>query len=236
MQGYCWTNLQPTSSGVRIALLVTGHVREATSANSELRALQEIIRQRFGSCDTFGFIPHHAEISTTTWYPITKANSKVQRECVASLCDFKTLNFYDDVDLFSELNGKWGETNMDKRGVRSMWWAISQCFEGAVGGGYNWFIRLRSDNYKWGVQYQERLKQFFRTFPFEVRHDCIVACPPTALADDDVCFAAPGNYLASFLTTLTNQFDHWNTKATKHPEWVLPEICKQQGITYIRWT
>lgn len=219
----------------RIAFLVTGHVRQARLENSELRALQQIIQRRFGSCAVFGILPQNLEMSTATWYSSTHAAGSVQQDSVASLCDFTTLQFYDDGDLFSELDGKWGETNIDKRGVRSMWWAINRSFEAAVEGGYNWFIRLRPDNYKWGLQYVEQLKLFLETFPFDIRSQGIVACPPTDLADD-VCFAAPNASLALILTSLAVQFGYWSSQVTKHPEFVLPEICKQQGLPYTRWS
>lgn len=222
----------------RVALIVSGHLRQATPATSELRALQHILKQRFGCCDAFGVFPENTEMSTCSWYDQTNkaAVQTVDQAAAAGLCDFATLEFYNDVDLFSEVGGKWGTTRMDKRGLLSMWWAIHRGFKATVRGGYDWVIRLRPDNYKWDAHYIPQLKTFIQTFSFDSTTPGIVACAPTQLADD-VCFAAPSTAMALFLTALRSNFDYWSIdeRTRDFPEWVLREICRQHHIEYCRW-
>ena len=215
---------------VKIALLVSGHTRHALQKQSELSDIQQLLKHRFGTCDVFGIFPVHTETTSQTWYSISSEVKVLQQEEIGGLCDFTFLRFYNDQLLFPTDIGKWGS------GVRSMWWAIQECFHCAESQGaqYDWYIRLRPDNYKWGSEYTERLLCFLETFDFRHRSPRLVSVSPKPKSGDDICFVAPPRVFSGLLRELKANFHRWSQdeRVAHHPEFVVPLVCNELGVSY----
>lgn len=221
---------------MKIAILITGHVRESLKYDNLVKIINEIKKK--GECDIFCYTSNKKEHSTKTWYELNKnmQNEYVEYDELKEKINFKKIEIYQEKE-YSEIerNILWGKSPISFVGVKSLFLNINKCLE-LVEEKYDYIFRLRFDYYKF--DYAKYTDDIIQTIiNLNLFDDTFWAVRVKDSRGEDSFFCSKFNNFTRVIKFIVDNFEDIEKNIKQLNYYFMPEdlinfACLKQDIKY----
>ena len=221
---------------MRIAILITGHVRNSLEYNDLTNVINKI--QKLGECDIYSITSNKKDHSTKTWYHIDESlqNQNIDYYRLLKTINFKKIQIYEEKQYPQLIKDKlWGRSPLSYVGVESIYKNIKNCLN-LLETEYDYIFRLRYDYYKFdNGKYTEKIIHFIQNFDF--KYNNVTSLKVGNYRGEDSFFVSDSKNFIKIIDFIVNNFAILEEYARKAEYYFMPEdlikySCNKQNISY----
>jgi hypothetical protein len=224
---------------MKIAILITGHVRNSLEFDNLNRVINEI--NKIGQCDIFGYTSNKKDHSTKTWYETNKQyqNEVIDYDRLNKFLNFKNLFIYEEPSYdIDTINLLWGKSPLSYVGVKQLYLNIHNCLQ-MVTNEHDYVFRLRFDYNKFDyANYTNNIINILKNT--DVTNDNVTAIKiGSSRGEDSFFFSKKHNFIKVIQYIIDNfyQIEKYAKNVNENfiPEDMIRYSCMKQNINFVMY-